>query len=90
MEITIVGPNLPRKLAAKGTFHVHAAGCRDLDKYPVDGAGDTWREHASVSTRVQAAAVIYPPDEFQWDINDEADAAAYVGDIWFAPCVALK
>lgn len=86
MKVTIVGPNLPANLQAKGTFVVHAAGCRDLDKLKRYVGGDTWADTMEVATRREAAEFIYPVDCFEyWD----TDPASYIDDLWFAPCVDL-
>lgn len=79
MLVTIVGPNLP--VGSKGTFVVHRAGCKDLDKlraYIQDS--DT----IEVKSMRAAAEFVYPPGEFEyWD----EDPDSYIDDLWFAPCV---
>ena len=59
MRVTIVGPNL--KDQSKGSFHVHKAGCRDLDKRMYLGGGrgsdDAWE--MDVESRVEVSAEVY-------------------------------
>jgi hypothetical protein len=77
MIVTIVGPNLPDQ--SKGTFHVHAILCMDLDKYPGVNLG---RDSVDVASRREAAEYVYPLGDFEWDDD------YYIDDLWFAPCCA--
>ena len=78
MNVIVLGPNLPRKLSAKGTLHVHATDCADILKYPVE---NDWVFEAE-SKRV-VVEECYPPEQFDWSGPDDM---AYWGDVWFAPC----
>ena len=85
MLVTVVGPNLPRKDQAKGAFHVHRAGCKDLDRYSV--GGDTYADSIEVDSQRAVAEFIYPVDEFEyWD----TDPDSYIDDLWVAPCVVRE
>lgn len=84
--ITLLGPNLSSKNQNKGNLHAHKAGCGDVTKgyspYERDGAWDF-----DVESRLDVAVESYPPESFEWDPDDPGDWNAFVGDIWFAPCL---
>jgi len=86
-SVTIVGPNLRDQ--SKGTFHVHAEGCRDLTRLarsePEVRNGWTIRAD-SIRDIVEA---VYDPDCFQYDPASEEEYAPYVQDFHFAPCVIV-
>jgi hypothetical protein len=87
-RVTIIGPNLPRPLCDKGTFHVHAEGCADIKRYPQPRDPDWTIEASSIATVVEdiysdilAENDIDGPDHPAWPI--------YESDVHFAPCVKL-
>lgn len=81
-RVTIVGPNLPRSLADQGTFHVHAAGCADLNRGAIrEAAMDAWTIEATSKTEVCDAT--YDPSDFQ------CESGEYLYDFHFAPCVTI-
>jgi hypothetical protein len=85
-RVTIVGPNLPRPLCDKGTFHVHKAGCADLKR------GALGRAHAGpsagfdmlVTDRLQVEADVY---DFAPAENEDYTVGDYQSDFHFAPCL---
>lgn len=72
MKITVI--------AADSYNHVHAAGCRDLSRYPHG-------REATFEAADQRGVVLlyYPPDCFDYDAADWADQDTSVK---FQPCVA--
>ena len=88
-EVTIHGPNLPRRLADKGTLHVHKVGCRDLvlHRYPTGPDQGGWKlEASSIADIVEDC---YPASDFCYDPTNPEDVAPYRDDIYVAPCVDL-
>jgi len=81
-RVTIVGPNLPGSLQAKGTFHVHAEGCADLNRGAIR---DFALEGETIEARsmVEVSDYIYDPDEFGCEPGENVD------DFHFAPCVRI-
>ena len=86
MQVTVIGPNLPSRLANRGSMHVHKAGCRDIaiEHYPMENA-DTM-EAANVAEIVES---IYPASDFCYDPENPAEYAPYRDDIYVAPCVTI-
>jgi hypothetical protein len=81
MKLIVHGPNLHNQ--TQGTFHVHAAPCRDNAKEV--------RENGSVdpivldaSSVIDVVDAIYPADQFE---DRDAHIDAYIADFHFAPCV---
>lgn len=83
MNVDIIGPitGSDRERTGHGEdYHVHADGCGDCAKYRARAAH--WQ--LEVEDREEAAAAVFE------DIMAESgeDAASYLGEFWFAPCVA--
>lgn len=78
MDVTIVGPNLPRQ--AKATFHVHKAGCVDLNRGWIANH-DAWT--IPVNNRLDVEAEVY---DFAPEENEEYELGDYQFDFHFAPC----
>lgn len=83
MKVAICGPNLIDQ--SRGSFHVHAAGCKDLEKQMyldgLWGTDDPWE--MEVESRLEVAAEVYV------DIIAESDAETaetLLYDFHFAPC----
>ena len=85
MKLQFLGPNLPTKLARKGTIHVHRDGCADIARYPKGADQQGWS--ADCETVIEAIFEVYDPDEFDYDPTTEL--AGYEDDLYFAPCVKL-
>lgn len=88
MRVTIHGPNLNHGHQLKGTLHVHQADCADNRRYRYCEAesGKGWT--IEVTERIEVIEDIYPPEDFMYNPESEADRSAYENDIWFAPCCA--
>ena len=87
-KVVVIGPNLPAALAARGSFHVHVAGCADIQK--------TYRRYAdpadlkatiNIESAYDVMVYVYPPSDFGYDPEDREDNAQYLNDIYIAPCV---
>lgn len=90
MKVRIFGPNLNDQ--SKGTFHVHAEHCGDCAHYGPSGkyGGEDpagWRIEAA--SEFDVVMDIYPPEQFDYDSEDENARESFVNDVWFAPCVNL-
>jgi hypothetical protein len=87
MQLTICGPNLPGNMA---TFVVHRAGCRDLDRYPLNRATRSTEEHETVRSVVESfygpEAGSFYEEHFGDDIPENA-WEDYADEFHFAPCV---
>lgn len=79
MRVTITGPNVH-----DGIFHVHRAGCADLNRRPYallrEGNERYTEEHASLESVVLA---VYDNGIMEGDETWED----YVGGFYVAPCV---
>lgn len=80
-RLTIVGPNLPRELSDRGTFHVHATGCAHLDTRVLR---DAYREAGFTS---DASSLTELCDEVYGDELDR-EGGEYAGEFHVAPCAA--
>lgn len=81
MRVHIIGPNLPDQ--SKGSFHIHAEGCTDVQRDPQYAAFLHDREYTwAVTSRLNAAAEVYA------DQIAEGTMTAHDGlaDLYFAPC----
>ena len=87
MKVRVVGPNL--RDDSKGTFHVHADGCKDLTKYGPGRrlGGDCKGEEEmllDVDTAVEVVEATYAD---QLSENPDVVASDWLYDFHFAPCV---
>lgn len=83
MQVSVHGPNLPRPLSDKGTFHVHRAGCADTRKGVYLRSEPPWT--AEVDSVQQVVEDIYS------DIIDESGGSweDYAHDVVVYPCLSL-
>lgn len=84
----VVGPNLRDQ--SKGSFHVHAAGCRDMKRMAKrDPEFDfELRQHPQgdeFSTCVEVAESVYD----NGIMTDDETGEDYLHDFYFAPCVTI-
>jgi hypothetical protein len=88
MKVTICGPNLRDQ--SKGSFHVHAAGCKDLRNYGRGRLGGEMPWTIEVETRWEVLVDIYgdvATDHAEygtpkwWEVVEDNGS-----DTWFAPC----
>lgn len=90
MQVTICGPNLPRRLTDRhGDSHAHAAGCADLRQYPDDDRSGNgvkgWTiEVSSVRDIIEAVW-----GDIMGDYSPPAPWTEYEHETWIAPCVQL-
>jgi len=90
VNVQVCGPNL--KNESKGSFHVHAEGCRDLRQY---GPGRKRGGHENgeetyvwaVDSKLDVVAEIYSNI---LDENEHSRPEEFLSDFWFAPCVDLE
>ena len=86
-RVTILGPNLPRPLCDRGDMHAHAAGCRDIGRYPFDD-----RARSSRGWTIDAADWRTVVEETYGDQMHDYDPPApwtdYAHDIARFPCLA--
>lgn len=82
-SLTVVGPNLGSE--AKATFHVHAAGCRDLDR----GFLRNHKQDAHTATYDSLVAVEADVYDFAPAENEDYKLGDWLTEFWFAPCVKL-
>ena len=66
------------------TFHIHAAGCADLTKGRKYRSGESF--DLDVETFAEVVTDCYPPDEFDYDGDDEQEISNYGGDFKVFPC----
>ena len=80
--IFVAGPNLNDQ--SKGSFHAHAAGCRDATKYGFGkqhgGDDEGWTLRAD-DWRDVVEDIFY--DQI---IENDEEPDDYFGEVWFAPC----
>ncbi len=74
-KVIVVGPNLPDQ--SKGSFHVHAVGCSDLNHYGREFDSDK-ANPLDVSGVEEIADYVY---------DFEENPREYVNDIYVFPCV---
>jgi hypothetical protein len=87
MKVKVFGPNLNSKGQQIATMHAHAAYCREC-RTGVKRFGYNPNEHTvEVETVKDIVEMIYPPDNFQYDIDDPIDREPYVSDIHIFPCL---
>lgn len=80
-QVAVVGPNLPSQ--AKATFHVHAAGCADLQRGWIARYVDGFTFHVSCAHDVEAVIYDFAPDETPgYKLGD------FLDEFHFAPCLA--
>ena len=88
IQVRVFGPNLPARLADRGTVHVHVAGCADIAKrYGRVCGADQGGWTATVASVKDIVADVYDPASFDYDLDDETDRAPYEADIAIFPCV---
>ena len=86
-HVTIIGPNLPRPLCDKGTFHVHRAGCADIKRITGRyGLDLPWT--IEVASILDVVGAVYDPSNFDYDLSDPEDRSPYETDIHFLPCTS--
>ncbi len=76
----------PRSQYPNPRYHVHSAGCPDLQKIRYRG------QHAYHTDLPadKAHTVIYPPGDFNYDPDDAESAEDYSGDMKIFPCAKGK
>ena len=84
MQVTIYGPNLADQ--SKGTFHVHAADCRDPAPYEILGRVRAEGWTIEVPSRWGATLEVYSDHIREAGDAGEAHLRGYLDDLWFAPC----
>lgn len=87
-HLHVVGPNLRDQ--SKGSFHVHAVGCRDMQRMArrdPEFAAELrqYPEGVEFSTCVEVAEYIYD----NGIMSDDETGADYLSDFYFAPCVTI-
>jgi hypothetical protein len=86
-RLTLVGPNLPRPLCDRGTFHVHEAGCRDLHRGMLGACINGVNEYtANFRSRLEVESFVY---DFAPEENEDYTLGDYQYDFHFAPCVTI-
>lgn len=85
MRVTIAGPNLPRPLADRGDMHVHAAGCRDLSRYPTERHTGEKGWTIEVAGLRELTLEVYGDQIAESD--DPTDWQSYLEWMYVAPCV---
>jgi hypothetical protein len=83
-NLYVVGPNLRDQ--SKGSFHVHAEGCRDMQRMAKrDQEFQVELDNGAVEFDSLTGVVdyCYPPGDF------ECESGEYMSDFHFAPCVKL-
>lgn len=84
MQVTIYGPNLADQ--AKGTFHVHAAECRDPAPRELGYGHQAEGWTIEVPSRWGATLEVYSDHIREAGDPSEAHLRGYLDDLWFAPC----
>lgn len=85
MQVTIIGPNLYDQ--SLGSFHVHAAGCRDITRDPKHyGYYESQGGHNMDLDADSAEAVVEFVYGDQMAENPGSTVADYMPDFHFAPC----
>ncbi|WP_069164569.1 hypothetical protein [Nocardia altamirensis] len=86
VDVVVIGPNLR---ATAHAFHVHAAGCADLDRSPTYRA----REHQADAKNVRPLASLrdvvidtYDPGSFDYD-PDTDEWESFAVEFKVFPCV---
>lgn len=86
MKVTIIGPNLSDQ--SKGQMHVHAAGCKDIDRDPKHYGYASAAPHMEVEANsVQDVCEFVYADHM--DENPDGPYSVwqgYVDEFHFAPC----
>ncbi len=81
IEVTIVGPNLPQQ--AKAEFHVHRAGCRDLDRGWIKRyAPEAWTIAVPDRYAVESDVYYFCPGE-----DPDYELGQYQSSFHFATCL---
>jgi hypothetical protein len=76
-KLTLIGP------CHDGNFHVHKAGCRDIDRDNRNNSGNPlW--HVEATTRKDVVTSIYDPHCFEYDADTDWDR---FDDLKVYPCV---
>lgn len=85
MQVTIHGPNLIDQ--SKGTFHVHAAGCRDNQReVRTNGSDHPWT--LEVDSAQAIVEEVYSDHMAEREAGDPyAGWEPYLSDFAFFPCV---
>lgn len=85
--VKVFGPNLNGAGQKKATFHVHEASCADCWRGVHVYGYDLNERPMEVETYREIVETIYPPSDFQYDMDVEDDRAPYIQDFWVAPCL---
>jgi hypothetical protein len=78
-SVIVLGPNLPDQ--SKGSFHVHAVGCADINRSPIYQSSEFWGDKQSpmdVNSVEEIAEAVY---------DFEENPTEYVSDFYVFPCV---
>lgn len=86
MRVSILGPNLPRPFSDKGTFHIHAEGCRDIARYRIREGSDQGGWTMDASSIEDIVEEVY--GDVMGDYTPRAPWDEYESDFHFAPCVS--
>lgn len=76
--------NVDLRNDGRGTIHVHAVGCADLNKAKFRHMESQWTQEAASAKDV--VIDVYPPDHFDYEPKDWEE---FAGDIHFYPCVTF-
>jgi hypothetical protein len=85
MQVTIHGPNLHDQ--SQGTFHVHAAGCRDNQReVRMNGSENPWT--LEVDSAQAVVEEVYADQMAEHEAGDKWSTwTPYLSDFAFYPCV---
>lgn len=82
-RVICIGPNLPDQ--TRGSFHVHAVGCADIDRSYRSREFDTDKTNViEVNTLEELVEYVYAD---QLREEEDATASDYANDFYVFPCV---
>jgi hypothetical protein len=84
VKVEIWGPNLPKSKHDE-SFHVHTPECADTTRGIYQQARPPWQ--IDVEKFDDIVLDIYPPDEFDYDPNEDGEFSSYAMDVYVFPCV---
>lgn len=85
MRVAVIGPNLRNQ--SKGQFHVHTEFCSHHLPMALSEPEYANPQIFEASSCTEVVDAIYPPDEYERDMGDPIECAAYMRDFYFFPCV---
>ena len=88
MKVVIFGPGLG--LSPQGDVQVHAAHCPDLNRGHLRSVDKKLRRKVDVRSMEEIVCLVFPPEQFGWDPDDENDWGLYRDKIGWFGCVQKK